>query len=498
MQCLRLPKEVSISEIKAKAGSFSAGMYRTVSIPTSRVSPIKDLLDYTKPFDKGVEPGSVWYMRRSTHFLIRTKALQAHSCLIYPKGDSIIPVNPRVFEDPQLKDGDILISKDSNVGECAMVHGDGFRNHMFSGGIVRAHPTTNRFYFFAFLKHPLFKTQLLSKVPRGATIAHAKSLWLDCLIPFPNQKDEDQIVSYVAILTRAIIDKEMQIRRRHDSIFTLIDIELAKSKNGKMFTYHHPAIAEIRSTSRLDTGLYCIGFQSFKHKIESYKHGLTSLSKLGVQSRRGPNLAVSVIGKSLYAEEPKRGWYQLIRPIKISEYGTLVEKEWLGTPQKLPTLNQGDIVLGCEGFEKGRSLLLIEPIERCTTNFHGTVLSWPRSELWQKIFVRCFLAYLRDHGVVDWVGVGGSGGHMSPDYFDYLPFPKFPDDVQQQIANLYHNPISSPNDRLNLSNFVDWHRRWNETLGIWELEREMKRLQAQLEDIQSQIIDGRPVSINLN
>jgi hypothetical protein len=498
MQYLRILREVRISEIKSAGCSFSAGMYRSVSIPTERVKTVRDLLNQTTPFEKGTEPGSVWYMHRSTHFLIRTKALQSHSYLIYPKGDSIVPVNPRIFEDPQLKDGDLLISKDSNVGECAMVHGNEFRNHMFSGGIVRLNPTIDRFYLFAFLKHPLFKTQLLSKLPRGATITHAKSLWLDCLIPFPDQTNHDEVLSYVATLTQAIMEKEISIRQRHASIFSLIDKELEKSRNTNAFKYEYPTIEQVRLTSRLDTGLYCVGFQSFKHRVENYKFGFNNLSKMGVQSRRGPNLAVSVIGKSLYSEEEKKGWYELIRPVNISEYGTLVQREWLGTPQKLPTLNQSDIVLGCEGFEKGRSLVLIEPLERCTTNFHGTVLYWPDAQLWQIIFIRSFLAYLREHGVVDWVGVGGSGGHMSPEYFDYLPFPKFPDDVQRQIAKLYHSPSPSPEDKLTQSNFLEWHRRWNEKLGIWELDREMKALQVELQKVQAQIIDGKPVRIDLN
>lgn len=498
MQYLRIPKEVSISEIKSNGSSFSAGMYHSISIPNRKVKTVCDLLHHTKPFEKGTEPGSVWYLHHSTHFLIRTKALQSHSCLIYPKGDSIIPINPRIFEDPQLKDGDILISKDSNVGECVIVHGNEFKKHMFSGGIVRLNPKIDRFYLFAFLKHPIFKAQLLAKVPRGATIAHAKSLWLDCLIPFPDQKDEDKVLNYISVLTQAIIEKEIAIRKRHESIFFLIDTELKKSRSGTIFKYEYPSIEEIRLTSRLDTGLYCLGFRSFKYNIEKYIHGITCLSKMGIQSRRGPNLAVSVIGKSLYSEEEKKGWYQLIRPINISEYGTLVQREWLGSPQKLPMVKKNDIILGCEGFEKGRTFVLIDPIEQCTTNFHGTVLYWPGAELWQIIFVRCFLAYLREYGIVDWVGVGGSGGHMSPEYFDYLPFPKFPDDVQQQIATLYHHSSQHPQEKLTQFNFIDWHRRWNDSLGVWELNREMKSLQAQLWKVQSDIIDGKTIRIDLS
>jgi type I restriction enzyme S subunit len=219
---------------------------------------------------------------------------------------------------------------------------------------------------------------------------------------------------------------------------------------------------------------------------------------MGVKTRRGPNLAVSVIGKSLYSEEPKPGWYQLIRPVNISEYGTLARMEWLGSPKNLPLVQQGDLIMGCEGFEKGRTIVMVDPIERCTTNFHGTVIYWPGSELWQVIFLRCFLDFLRQHGVIDWVGVGGSGGHMSPAYFDYLPIPKFPAEKQREIARLYHHDTPAPSGKPTLATFAGWHRQWNASLGIWDLDREMKALQRTLAEVQEQIIAGKTVIVPLN
>ena len=202
-----------------------------------------------------------------------------------------------------------------------------------------------------------------------------------------------------------------------------------------------------------------------------------------------------MIGKSLYSESYKAGWYELIRPVNISEYGTLNSREWLGSSKELAIVKQGDLILGCEGFEKGRSLVLVDAPTRCTTNFHGTVLYWPSAEIWQTIFVRCFLAFLREHSVIDWVGVGGSGGHMSPEYFDYIPFPKFPESIRKQIAELYHHDAMPPTRKQTLDNFVAWHREWNKTLGIWELDREMKQLQKTLSDVQEQVIEGKSVAL---
>src|SRR3989304_1950484 len=117
MDYLRIPREVSLREIRDRDAAWSPSMFRRVIIPNANVKRVRDLLVSSKPFEKGVEPGSIHYLRRSSHHFIRTKALQDHSYLLYPKGDAITPISPKVFEDYSLADGDILMSKDSNVGE---------------------------------------------------------------------------------------------------------------------------------------------------------------------------------------------------------------------------------------------------------------------------------------------------------------------------------------------------------------------------------------------
>src|SRR4029077_13271037 len=96
----------------------------------------------------------------------------------------------------------------------------------FSGGILRLNPICDRYYLFSFLKHPLFKAQLLAMAPRGATITHAKTLWLDCFIPFPNQDDSERVEKVVSVLMRAVIDKELEIRRKNRVIDQIIESEI--------------------------------------------------------------------------------------------------------------------------------------------------------------------------------------------------------------------------------------------------------------------------------
>jgi hypothetical protein len=492
MKYLRVPREVTLADIQAKESSWSAGMYQRVEIPTSSTRLVRDLLH---GYDKGSDPGSKYYLRHSTHHFIRTKALQSHSYLISSKGDAITPLNPRVFEDMGLADGDILLSKDSNVGECAMVDGDTWRNHTLSGGVVRLRPSTNRYYLFAFLKHPLFVTELRAKVPRGATIAHANELWLDCQIPFPSQKDSSEVIAYIAALAEAIVDKEKAIRARDTEILRLIEAELSENQAGPAFHYEYPTTTEVRSLGRLDAAIYSHEYKEKVSRITNYRCGSQTPTDAGFTITPGPSLEIKLLQTRIDSDVPKPGFYTLFIPANISEYGTMDVVTWLGTARQLPLLRAGDILFGEAGFHKGRSIVLIDDPGRTTTNAHGLYARRSDGNLQQSIFFRCIFNWYRNQRLIDLMAVGGSGGHFSPNYFDFVRIPNFPEELQAHIAKLYHSRNPRPARKLTLTNFVAWHREWNEGLGVWELDREMKALQQTLTAVQEKIIEGATVKL---
>lgn len=499
MNYLHVPEQITLKDIREKKVSLSPSMYRAVTIPTTTVKRVRDTLDTNNPFDEGIEPGSKWYLKHSTHHFIRTKALQEYSCLLYPKGDAIIPLNPKVFNHPNLCKGDILMSKDSNVGESAIIDDNHWDNHTFSSGLVRLHPLIDRYYFFSFIKHRIFKAQLLAMAARGATITHAKNLWLDCFIPFPNQKNAGDVISYVASLMQAIIDKESTIRKRDAAITHLINEELRLEQEIILpLIYAYPGIKEIREQGRLDAAIYDYEYKRKIHRILNYQHGIMSPREMGFIITPGPSLEIKVLRSRIDSDIPIPGFYTLILPANISEYGTMNRIQYLGTSKKLPLLKQGDIIFGEAGFQKGRSIVLVEPYENCTTNAHGLYARRHDADLVSSIFFRCIFNWYRNTHLVDIMAVGGSGGHFSPVYFDdYIRIPKFSREKQQEIASLYHNTIQPPNDILTLDNFVDWHHRWNAGLAVWELDREMKVLQRILADIQTQIIEGKTVILQI-
>ena len=161
-------------------------------------------------------------------------------------------------------------------------------------------------------------------------------------------------------------------------------------------------------------------------------------------------------------------------------------------------LKRGDIVFGEAGFQKGRSIVLVDAFENSTTNAHGICARREDGGLVESMFFRCIFNWYRNLGLVDLAAVGGSGGHLSPSYFDdFIHIPIFPDDKKEAITKLYHNAAAPPDVPPTMDTFVEWHRKWNESLGIWELDKEMKRLQDTLVEIQEQIINGEIVKVPL-
>jgi hypothetical protein len=168
----------------------------------------------------------------------------------------------------------------------------------------------------------------------------------------------------------------------------------------------------------------------------------------------------------------------------------------LGTAKELPALTQGDVLFGEAGFGKGRTIVLIDAMDRATTNAHGLYARRTDGDLSESIFFRCIFHWYRSMRLIDLMAVGGSGGHFSPEYFDSLLIPRFPDDVREKIVRLYHSPAAAANPPR-LLGFVMHHRTRNPGLGIWQLDAEMKSLQRQLVAVQELIIEGKTVNVPL-
>ena len=193
-----------------------------------------------------------------------------------------------------------------------------------------------------------------------------------------------------------------------------------------------------------------------------------------------------------------KNFYTLILPKFISKYGTVDSIEYLGNSKCLKTLKKGDLIFGAEGFEKGRSIVIVEEQEKVITNIHGITIQQEEHNANKAIYVKCILDYFRNKGLIDLYAVGGNGGSLAQKYWDIIPFPNFSTEKQQEIAKLYHNPIIYDLKNSKLDNFLALDDEFNSQAGIYELDKTAKQLQAILNQAIESIIENKPVDMKFN
>lgn len=482
MEYIKVPRIINYKDLE-KICSLSPSSYKIFSFKNKNVKSIKELL-LEKPL-KGQEVGSFSYIKRSKFYFIKTKALQPSYFLpVLNEVECATPILPKVFKDFNLRKGDILISKDANIGETAYLDRD-LPNFMISGGLVRLRFSDDiKHYVFAFMKSEFFKSQIDSLVgSRGATIRHAKTLWLDALIPFPNKQNKDDIIKYVSLLTMAVIRKESEIQKKYNIIMQLIDNELRKNQKQTKFIYNFPTLEDLMITGRLDASIYDINFKQELFYIENYKNGTSSLQSLGFKPRRGPNLAVSVIGRSIYSEQPQPNFYTLIEPMDITDFMTVKKLRWIGNKTKIPCLRKGDILFGAEG-NIGKVYIVCEEMENAITNYHGMTINVEGEiDITENVFIGTFLSFLKERRFFDKIAVGGQGGSVGKEKLLNLKIPNFPRQKKEEIAKYYYNPVNYKEDKLNLAGFEDEDLQITNSAGIWQLDKQIKKIKQKLDEI---------------
>lgn len=491
---INIPTFTTLQEIESRNYTLSATQYKTFCINNTNVHPVSAFLDKNlSRSDLGYEVGSENYVDKSPFVFIKTKSLQSESFLLDEGKDAFEYITPKNFVNMDLRSGDVLISKDSNVGEIVILDKD-YPNAMVCGGIYRLPLTTKKYYLLAFIKSDLFRQQIDFLVPRGSTIRHGKTKFLDCLIPLPNY-NSDSTIKFVEALTKAIIQKQIAIRNRYERAMELIQLELETNQKDQKFKFLLPNIDEIMNLDRMDSSLYSKDFREKEFLITNYKNGVSTIEELGFIPSRGQNLQVSNIGKSIQTTKKTKGYYTLILPKFLSKYGTVNTIEYLGNPNKLKTLNKGEIIFGAEGNEKGRSLVIIEDQENAITNIHGITLNQANHNIQKGIFIKLFLDYYRSKGMIDAYAVGGNGGSLAIKYWDILKFPNFPDHEEKELTKLYHNPVPYNSSNCTLDDFLEYDDAFNTVAGIYELDKSMKYLQEKLEKAIDDIANDNIVNI---
>lgn len=492
-----IPAYTTYNDIINKDYTLSATQYKSLNINNKNIKPLSSFLDRElKRSDLGSEVGSECYVENSQFLFIKTKALQPESYLLDETKESIQNITPHKYVEMNLEQGDLLISKDSNVGEIVILDKN-YPNAMLCGGIYRLPITKNKYYLLAFIKSDIFRQQIDFLVPRGSTIRHGKTKFLECLIPLPN-KNSEKTIKYVELLMQSIINKEIEIRRKYNLIIDEIQKELELNQNEQNFKYNSPTISEIMELDRMDSSLYSEDFRKKEFLITNYKYGYTSLTDMGFKGIRGTSLENNFIKNRIDSDEYVSGFYKLIIPTNITKYGTVSKISYIGTSTKLKTIKYGDIIFGGEGYGKGKSFVVLDDDDNIATNYHGIriVCEENKYQITKKIFVKCMLSYLRELGLIDCYGVGGNGGHFAPAYFYLAKIPNFPEEKEKEISKLYYNPdIKYDYSNCTLDNFLKSDDDLNLNAGIYELDKSMKYLKNKLEKVIDKIVNDAEVKI---
>ena len=220
--------------------------------------------------------------------------------------------------------------------------------------------------------------------------------------------------------------------------------------------------------------------------VEAFKGGYWTPSEYGFSVIPGPSLEIKLLKTRIDSDTYKKGFYQLLLPTNLSEYGTVNKVQYLGTKKQLPLLKKGDILFGEAGFQKGRSTVIVEEIENCTTNAHGLYARREDGDLRKSIYFRSVFDWYRRMNLIDLMAVGGSGGHFSPEYFEYIKIPKFDEQVIDEIVSLYHTP-----DVVDYGTNSKDYSQW----GIMQLDKTVKKLKEELTTILDKIINDEQVEV---
>lgn len=400
---------------------------------------------------------------------------------------------PSSFVKMNLKAGDLVISKDSNIGEIVILDKD-YPNVMLSGALYKLPVTEHKYYLLAMMKHAVFREQLDFIVPKGATIRHAKTLFLDCQIPMPNN-NADNVIKFIECLTQAIVNKQRLIKERHQAILALIEKELLDNQKNNNFSYDYPKIECIQENGRMDATFYSKYYKMLMFPVINYSYGYAPLTEQGLELKPGPSLEIKLLETRIDSDFFIKGFYRLITPKQILNTGVIDKERFIGTAKKIPTIKFGDILFGESGT--GRTMVYLDNCNNTINNAHAHILRPVKGEctLYEAITIRSIMQYYKEKGIIDCLTVGGNGGHLSPSYFNRVFIPNFPTKTQQDISKLYHNPITYSMQNATLDNFPKIDEEFNSQAGIYELDKTAKKLQIILNQAIENIINDEVVNI---
>lgn len=492
---INYPLSIKKSELIKEGNSFSISKHKVVPCSNKNTKTLEQLINKKI---KGFEPGSDEYVDCSNIYFVRISDMDDLN-YIFTFNQKTKRIRPVIGNKTlkKIKKGDVCYQTASNVGNVCIYASSS--EAFFNSHIINLEFNQNKYYIFAFLKSNFGKSQVEVAGSITGLDNFNEELLLKTVIPFPTKKvhnEPNKIIKYISVIVQNIIDKECAIKEKIDCIQKLIEFELNNNQKKNNFIYKFPRKSEIIQKNRFDASRYNRESKELQFKITNYKHGCSNLSSLEYHKKRGQNLQVSVIGKSIYSDDKKNNFYKLILSSNISEDVTLKNWTYLGNPKKLKKINKEDIIFCSRGTEFGRVMVFPEDIN-AITNVDNMRIYNENAPLHQKIFLGLFLNYLRKTRQIYQFGVIGNGSISLPLYqLDEINFPNFPEKNQKELANIYYKPLIR--EKTNLENYLEKEKVRNKKLGIYQLNIEIIKLRDILDNLIWKIVNEEEITIDLD
>ena len=481
-----------ITKYQSTIGSnfkLSPSLHKKSVSPNSNTKKVSDFLykDLDRS-DLGSEVGTINYVSGSDYFFIRTKALQSHTFLPQISAESVVSIHPASFKNYSLKEDDIILSKDSNIGEVVILDKD-YPKFMLSGALYKLPVEQYKYYLLAFLKHDFFRNQLDIIVPKGATIRHAGTKFLDCNIPIPN-KNKEKTIAFIEEMMKLIIAIEKEIKAKFDLIDNTITTELKENQKKKSsFSFNQPVFSEIQNGKRLDTGIYSKTFTNIDFLIRNYAGGFYFIDADKLKSGNTPDI------RHIGTDENLK--YRWVTPTNCSDIGYLLIDERISMLAE-NNLNQNAMLLVNRTSKGGKGeyvgIASFYDIKTYGIGHHNQgiyrVFNYTDEEL---IFMTCFMNTNIMRKYCSFMCVGSKMKELRANQFLAIPFPNFSEEVKRNIVRAYSNIDNLSKEQANIFKNSN---QYLQKAGIVQLEILLRKLQAKLNNSLDQIINDEEVVVD--
>lgn len=476
---LLCPSEVKISDL-ISVKSLSPRNFSSIDIPNNSKENLSFFLNKKEPCVFGEEPGSFAYVPKSNVAFVRNSCIDQ---LNYSnQAAKEIYLNPKYGYENVLDDEDVLLCKDANIGDSCLFLSETEKKYVISSGVVKLNFKSElyKFYCLAFLQDEYFQHQLDALTPRGSTIRHAGSKFLNCLIPELKDKERKLVPLLEACLKNSAYVERISLAKLNDANAAIKNDFLEEDDD-----YESPPISLVKKTLRLDGGYYSNVVNNVKHSLNKYPRGTDTLLDYGFSLKRGPNLAKRDLGRSIKSSDYKKNYHLLVYPSDISDNGYILKEIYLGARNPVWYMKSGDILFSAEGTV-GKVFVICDEAMKFITNFHGLIIT-PKNNgvsLEDSIVLGQYLHFLRSYGYFDKVSVGGQGGSFAVSYWEDFRVPNFDAKLKKKVAKLYHSGA-----KLNPGDFCMTEL---DKAGVFELNQFRIKCQEIVKMIVKDIKNGSP------